>query len=116
MSVPFDYNRVIQLDPDCTQAFCCRGIARLTLQENKAAIEDLNHAITLNPDFANAYLWRGIAYRRIKNSASALSDLQRAADLFSKQGNLNGHKRALQALRGMIVHPAPDFDLNGKLL
>jgi ATP-binding cassette subfamily C protein len=111
-----DYNQVMELDPKCARALCCRGIARLALQENQKALKDFDTAIEISPSFANAYLWRGISNRRLKNKLAASEDLKKAASLFRKQSNKSGYNRALQMLRELRFNAIDTSNSNKKSL
>jgi tetratricopeptide (TPR) repeat protein len=75
-----DFDQVIALDPDNSDAYYKRGVAKLKLSQHKletkgrwgfhyrrhldASIADFDQAIELNPGNADAYIFRGTAYHR----------------------------------------------------
>ena len=55
-----EYDTIILLEPDNSDAYVSRGIVKATLKQYDAAILDYDTAIQLEPDDALAHLHRGI--------------------------------------------------------
>ncbi len=73
-----DYNQAIKINPNYTDAYKNRGIARSDLGDKKGAIEDYNQAIKINPNFDKAYNNRGIARSALGDKKGAIEDLNQA--------------------------------------
>ena len=56
-----EYDTIILLEPDNSDAYVSRGIVKATLKQYDAAILDYDAAIQLEPNDALAYLRRGIS-------------------------------------------------------
>lgn len=56
-----DYNRAIDLSPDCAEAHSNRGIVLQELNQPEAAVASYDRAIAISPDYAQAYLNRSLA-------------------------------------------------------
>ena len=89
-----EYDTIILLEPNNTDAYVSRGIVKATLQQYDAAILDYDTAIQLEPDNALAYLHRGItkfewgkrtgdAHRNL----ASLDDYETAMALAEKSGD-----------------------------
>jgi tetratricopeptide (TPR) repeat protein len=90
-----DYDRAISLDPNLTEAYYNRGVAKSELGDMIGAIADYDRAIGLNPADADAYCNRGVLYEALGKIPAAISDLDRSAQLFWQQGQIDLHDRAI---------------------
>ncbi|MDF5727134.1 MAG: tetratricopeptide repeat protein [Rhizonema sp. PD38] len=108
-----DFNQVIRLNPNDTDAYCNRGVAHYELGDKKAAIEDFNQAICLNPNFADAYHNRGLSHYELGDKKAAIEDFNQAiclnpnfADAYHNRGlshyELGDKKAAIEDLNQAI--------------
>ena len=72
------YNEAIRLNPNFSEAYYNRGLARYYLGDKKAAIADYNQAIKINPKDAEAYTNRGVARSELGDKEGALTDFNQA--------------------------------------
>jgi tetratricopeptide (TPR) repeat protein len=72
-----DYDRAIELEPDSSQIFFDRGLARNEINSYEAAIEDFDRALELDPENDSAMFNRGIAKYELKRFDEALKDFNR---------------------------------------
>jgi len=86
-----DCTKAIQLEPDNSWAYSCRGSAYGRKKEFDLAIADHTEAIKLNPNFAEAYFDRGMAYSNKKDSIRSIIDYNDAIRL----GLSNDHLTAV---------------------
>ena len=78
------WNTAIKLFPDSDMAYKNRGVAYLSLNNYRQAINDCNKAIQLNPYFANAYHTRGKSYLMSGNYEEASRNFNKAIELDPK--------------------------------
>jgi tetratricopeptide (TPR) repeat protein len=76
-----DYSRAIALDPKLVEAYFGRGVVRLMLNEDRAAVDDLTRAIDLKSDHALAYQSRAIGWHRLKQNTRAWEDVEECRKL-----------------------------------
>ena len=69
------YDRVIELDPTCVEAYCNRGLVLGRLGQPERALTDFNRAIELDPGQATAYYGRGCAYGNLGRTGEEIEDL-----------------------------------------
>lgn len=50
-----DYNKAIELDPECAEAYNNRGLAKQDLKDYAGAMADYNKAIELFPQYTRVY-------------------------------------------------------------
>ena len=50
-----DYNKAIELDPECAEAYNNRGLAKKDLKDYSGAMADYNKAIELFPQYTRVY-------------------------------------------------------------
>ena len=88
-----EYDTIILLEPDNTDAYVSRGIVKAALQQYEAAILDYDTAIQLEPNDALAYLHRGITKfewgkrtRDAHRNLASLDDYKTAMALAEKLG------------------------------
>lgn len=80
-----DFDAVLKLAPDDTQALFTRGIARRQLKQYDGAIADFDRLLKLNyQPTAKIYLNRSMAYHLLGNKEKALADLRQANALDPK--------------------------------
>jgi tetratricopeptide (TPR) repeat protein len=75
-----DLSKAIELNPEFSEAFTNRGLAKYNLKNYEEAIKDLDSSIELNPNSAIAYLNRGYAKLDGKKEG-ACDDFYKALDL-----------------------------------
>lgn len=78
-----DYNKAIELDNECEQAYFNRAWCKSKLEDHKGAIEDYNVLAQRN-DFEglpDVYYFRGCCYSSLENHTQALNDLNKAIEL-----------------------------------
>lgn len=74
-----DFDAILKLAPDDTQALYTRGIARRQLKQYDGAIADFDRLLTLNyQPAAKIYLNRSITYHLLGNKQKSLADLRQA--------------------------------------
>ena len=69
-----DFDQVIRLKPDATEAWYNRVTALVAAHKYDHGIADLSEAIRLQPDLARAYCNRGLAHERQHDYDSAIAD------------------------------------------
>jgi tetratricopeptide (TPR) repeat protein len=80
------YDRSIELNPQCARAYNNRGSARLILSEHTEAIADFNKAIALSPTYVSAYHNRANAYLDSEQYGKAIADYTHAIQLNPRFG------------------------------
>ena len=90
-----DYNRAIEIDPKCAEAYINRGNAKSEKGNPDDAIVDLSRAIEINPKFAEAYNNRGVAKGKKGDLDGEIADYSRAIEIdpnyavaYSNRGNV----------------------------
>ena len=76
-----DYDRVIEIDSEYTNAYYNRGNASLNNGDYNRAIADYDNVIYFNPHSAFAYYYRGASLSEIGETQKAISDLEKALEL-----------------------------------
>ena len=76
-----DFNRAIDLDPQCAEAYDSRGSAYRSEDGFDRAITDFDQAMAPNPQFAEAFYIRGATYYITQGRDRALLDFMKAMDL-----------------------------------
>ncbi|OHB76820.1 MAG: hypothetical protein A2Z25_04050 [Planctomycetes bacterium RBG_16_55_9] len=76
-----NYDRAIELSPQCARAYNNRGGAYLILSDHAQAICDFNKAIELAPTYVSAYHNRANAYLDSEQYAEAIADYTKAIEL-----------------------------------
>ncbi len=80
-----DYNKAIQLDPDCLEAYFLRGQAYERKGEYDKAIQNLNKVIELKPESWVTHCVRGRIYMKRKEYDKAIQDYSWMKD-YKKRG------------------------------
>ncbi len=80
-----DYNKAIELCPECAIYYHDRGNFKSKLNDLSGALADYNKAIELSPEYANAYKSRALLKeQKIKDRAGAIQDYRQAAKIYRK--------------------------------
>jgi curved DNA-binding protein CbpA len=82
-----DCRQVLQLKPDCSQAYYYLGLSRQRLGYTQSSLEAYGHAIAIEPDNPQFYYQRGLALEELSELPAARKDFQVAAKKFKQQGN-----------------------------
>lgn len=78
-----DFDRAIQLNPKLTAvALLNRGISKVKVGDQSAALADFDRVISLDSTFAKAYYYRGLLKAESGNKQTAIADLQAASKLY----------------------------------
>jgi tetratricopeptide (TPR) repeat protein len=89
-----DYNKAIELCPECVVYYYDRGNFKSKLNDLSGALADYNKAIELSPEYANAYKSRALLKeQKIKDRAGAIQDYRQAAKIYRKS-NLSSDLQA----------------------
>ena len=91
-----DYDRVIALNPNFSEAYVTRGAAKRRQGDYDGAITDYDRAIALEPNLAAAYYSRGIAKHRQGDYDGAVADYDLAIALnpnYAEAYNNRGHAK-----------------------
>jgi tetratricopeptide (TPR) repeat protein len=78
-----DCSRVIQIEPQNSSGYACRGYAYLYLTSYQEAFEEYDKAIRLDSSNAKLYYERGSAYNLLGKSQEAIADFGRTIELNS---------------------------------
>ncbi|TVR00062.1 MAG: tetratricopeptide repeat protein [Deltaproteobacteria bacterium] len=62
-------DRLVAASPERPRAWFERGIARMELDQDALALEDLQHCLELDPDFPGARQWLEIARKALQDNA-----------------------------------------------
>jgi tetratricopeptide (TPR) repeat protein len=76
-----DYNKAIELDPNCTTAYNNRADLRLKLHQCDKALEDVNRAISLDNKKYAYYITKGEIYMDMKKYLDAIKEFTFALSL-----------------------------------
>ena len=79
-----DYNKVIELKPNDSNAYVMRGICKSDLGDPAGAIEDFNTALKINPKDSSAYSMRACARIDLGDLTGANEDLNIANQLYDE--------------------------------
>jgi len=75
------FTELLEADPQCAKVYQARAIARLRLNDNDAAIEDIDAAIKCEPENARLYYHKGAILFKLEVLDEALKYLTQAIDL-----------------------------------
>ncbi len=88
-----NYANAIRLNPNFTNAYYGRGLAKFNLGDKQGAIADYNEAIRLNPNYADAYNNRGLEKSNLGDKKGAIADYNEAlrinpdyANVYNRRG------------------------------
>lgn len=76
-----NFNSAIEIDPQSTDAYQLRAMAKFKLKDYRGAIIDDNAAILLDPKNADAYSIRGMAKYGLGDKEGGCIDLSKAGEL-----------------------------------
>jgi len=109
-----NYNKAIEINPGCADAYYGRGNVYSQLGDLPQALSNYNKAIEIDPGYTDAYYNRGNAYAKQGDFAQALSNYDRAIEIkprspqiynsignaYTKQGNfdqaLSNYNKAIE--------------------
>ncbi|HLP89648.1 MAG TPA: hypothetical protein VK184_13785 [Nostocaceae cyanobacterium] len=94
-----DFEQAINLNPQYTDAYYNRGVAKTYLQKYLPAIEDFNQVVTYSPNYSAAYYYRGYCYDKLNDKQAAIKDFDQAASLYKQQGNTGMYQKAVNYLK-----------------
>jgi len=69
---------IAAVNPQCYEAYVCRGVVLLLRQRFEEALAELEMAIPLKPQVPDAYFWKGIVYASLGQDEEAMSMLKKA--------------------------------------
>ena len=92
-------HETIHLNPNYTDAYYGRGLAKSALGDKEGAIADYNEAIRLKPDSAAAYYNRGLIKKGRGEKQEALADFRKASELNQQQGNTEWYNNSRDRIR-----------------
>ncbi len=75
-----DLNRILEIDPEQTNALLLRGAVHLDMNDGEASMADYESAIAQAPNSGEPYLYRGLAHLHFRRNADALADLTQAIE------------------------------------
>ncbi len=93
-----DYNKAIEANPNCYEAYNNRGFQKYKLKDDTGAMADFNKAIEINPGFSMAYLNRGKSNSRQGNYEGAVADYTKAIEIdpgFMEAYHLRGLEKVI---------------------
>jgi tetratricopeptide (TPR) repeat protein len=76
-----DLTKAIEMNPNYTDAYNCRGFAYNRLLLFNEALKDFTKAIELDPGLSDAYLNRGVAYKNLGKYDEACADWYKAKEI-----------------------------------
>ena len=77
-----DFNKVIGINPEFSQAYVNRGTVKTSFGEYKGAVSDFTKAISIDPENAFALMSRGMIYMtHFKEMRKACADWEKACEL-----------------------------------
>ena len=98
-----DYSQVIAGNPNNSDMYAKRGLAKLHRNDYSGAINDLNQAIQIQPDFAEAYYYRGFAKGYIGQLSGALADFNKVLEI--KPGNRFAQDEVVEIKKLIAKYP-----------
>lgn len=114
-----NFNKAIELNPDCLDAYYYRGNLFYDSKEYEKAIADFNKVIELNPVLEEPYNNRGTSFHALKNYEKAIADFNKAIELnpqsvqaYNNRGSsfsdLNKYEKAI-ADYNKVIMLKPDY-------
>ncbi|GAC1459624.1 MAG: hypothetical protein NVS2B14_05870 [Chamaesiphon sp.] len=101
------FNQAIQTNPQDTNAYYYRGLARTDLGDKQQAIVDYTKVIHIESKSkltyltTLAYLNRGDVRVSLGNKQQAIQDYHKAADLYQKQGETSSYQKVLHKIKAI---------------
>ena len=100
------FSEILEADPQCAKVYQASAIARLRLNDNDGAIEDIDAAIRCEPENARFYYHKGAILFKAEILDEALKYLTQAIDLAPEYA-------PAYALRGEVYERLGDKDAAG---
>lgn len=94
-----DCRQVLQLKPDCSQAYYYLGLSRQRLGYTQSSLEAYGKAIAIDQNNPQFYYQRGLALEELSELPAARKDFQIAAKKFKQQGNFRRYRATENKLR-----------------
>ncbi|MFM8300734.1 MAG: DnaJ domain-containing protein [Microcystis aeruginosa] len=94
-----DCRQVLQLKPDCSQAYYYLGLSRQRLGYTQSSLEAYGKAIAIDPNNPQFYYHRGLALEELSELPAARKDFQIAAKKFKQQGNFRRYHAIINKLK-----------------
>lgn len=110
-----DYDRAINLNPACAEAWSNRASLYLKLNRFEEAISDFNRAIECNPHLAGTWNNRANAYAKTGQFDKAISDYNHAVKLNSKLVEVYYNRATIYGILGRYEQSISDFNRAIKL-
>ena len=76
-----DYTKAIEINPNYSDAYVNRGVAKGNSGDNAGAISDYSKAIKIDQSYTLAYVNRGVAKNNIGDHLGAISDYSKAIEI-----------------------------------
>ncbi len=108
-----NFNEVIRLNPNFTQAYVYRGLAYKRLGMTEKAIDDYTQALRLSVnnrnDQASIYYNRGLAYSDLRKPQEAVDDFSKAIQLNPKDADAYYRRGFILSEKSEIQQAIADF-------
>lgn len=85
--------------PNNPYGYYFKGLCEFAMDKLEDSVNNYQKAIKLNPSFARAYFNLGVSFFELKCYDHALINFAKAMLIFSKQRDIAGKRRCLEALR-----------------
>ena len=105
-----EHTRVIESDPQNSEAYFQRSLEKAALGRYEEAISDHDRALILSPDNPEIYMRRGSAKSILGRLDSALEDHEQAVRLSPLDAETHAHRGATKAQLGRHEDAIEDFD------
>ncbi len=105
-----DYDKAIEINPKCLEAYNNRGAAYAKLGNYRRATEDYDRAIEIDPECVLSYVYRGSAYLELANPGKALSDYDRAVGIDPENPDGYANRGAAYDKLGNYRQAVSDYD------
>ena len=106
------YSNIIQLDPQSTDAYTGRGVAKANLGRYEEAVADYDETLRLNPQSADAYIVRGVAKDGLGRYEEAVADFDEALRLDPQNADIYTGRGLAKASLGQYEAALTDFDIS----
>ena len=104
------FQKVIDLEPNHTKAYCRRGVAYFEKGQLDKAIADLDQAIRLDPKYDEAYNNRGSAYARKGELDKAIADFDQAIRFDPKYAEAYNNRGLAYFKKGQLDKAIADYN------
>ncbi|MFH1564118.1 MAG: tetratricopeptide repeat protein [Nitrospirota bacterium] len=105
-----DYNKALEINPRCAEAYNNRGIAYKNKGLYDQAISDYNKAIEINPRYAEAYYNRGSAYYNKGLYDQAISDYNKALEINPRDAEAYNNRGIAYKNKGLYDQAISDYN------